>query len=265
LSESIWFTTRSALFRPGDAAWNEIAAYAGPLRRLLDRRYGWLPESERDDVVQDVLLEMKQGLVVRHDERRGRFRALLQTVVERRVADRHRHRRARSLDSAFEESLGAPPLEEVAALDLEALLIEAVAACRDRFTQGAARDHDVVFALSDRVVRGLTNVEIAKATGASEDRVARLLERARDAIFAHLLERELAVTPDEGALSAFKEALRRPREAARTLEKLRDPGLAERLEGLVAGLRAALERSAGDDTASGQELRAGLAFVLGSA
>src|SRR5947209_6599000 len=132
MEDSIWFTTRSALFRPGDAAWNEIAAYGEPLRRFLTRRYPWLEEADRDDLVQDVLIEMKAALAPKHDRSRGEFRALLQTVVKRRVADRLRRRRAEPFDEILTETLAAPQEAEVEALDLETRLLEAVSACRDR-------------------------------------------------------------------------------------------------------------------------------------
>ena len=267
MTDSLWFTTRSALFRPGDDAWNEVALYADPLRRLLERRYRWLDSNERDDLVQDLLVEMKQALVARHDRARAPFRALLQTVVQRRVADRLRARRAASLGSELEGELTAPRDDEIVALDLEARLLDAVQACRDRFTQGPARDHDVLFALVDRIVHGRSGVEIARASGWSEDRVARLLERGRDAIFEHLLARELALAPEDPqlarALGAFKEALRRPRETARILERLERPELAAPLEELLGGVFAAFRQLAGEATATGDELRRGFELILG--
>ena len=163
IEESVWFTTRSSLLKPGDEAWNAIAAYGEPLRRFLARRYSWLREADRDDLVQEMLVEMRRRLVARHDRSRGRFRALpkdvlhnavrLQTVVKRRVADLLRARRAKRLESAAEPEAEPAP-EALDTLDLEARLIEAVAACRDRFSQGAERDLDVLYALVDRIVHG---------------------------------------------------------------------------------------------------------------
>ena len=58
MEDSLWFTTRSALFEPGDAAWSEVVRYEEPLRRLLARRYGrWLHEAERDDLLHEILVE----------------------------------------------------------------------------------------------------------------------------------------------------------------------------------------------------------------
>src|SRR2546429_558155 len=121
--ESYWFSTRSALFRPGDDAWNEVAAYAAPLGRLLERRYAWLPAADREDLVHDVLLEIKSALAARHDRTRGKFRALLQTVVKRRVADRLRKRRAKPMESALADELAVPDEQDTDAVDLETTLL----------------------------------------------------------------------------------------------------------------------------------------------
>jgi DNA-directed RNA polymerase specialized sigma24 family protein len=258
VSDSIWFTTRSALFRPGDEAWNEVALYAAPLERLLARRYAWLAASDREDLVQDVLIEMKQALAPAHDRARGRFRALLQTVVQRRVADVLRRRRG----VALEVDVAAPEARAIDALDLEAVLLEAVARCRDELTQGPRKDPDALYALVDRIVHGLASKEIAARTNVSADRVARLLERGRDAIFAHLLGRELSIDGAElaRAVSLFKECLRDPRRSAAATERAGRLGAA--VVELHERFRAALSQFEGDGTASGRELRDGLAFVL---
>ena len=113
IADSIWFTTRSRLFHGDEETWEEVAAYTEPLGRLLARRYRWLSEQDREDLVQDILIEIRRTLVERHDRSRGRFRALLQTVVGRPVADVLRARRQQPLtelgldrtDSALKETL----------------------------------------------------------------------------------------------------------------------------------------------------------------
>jgi len=263
VQDSLWFTTRSALFRPGDDAWNEVAAYAEPLGRLLERRYRWLPQADRDDLVQTILIEMKEKLVERHDRTRGRFRALLQAVVKRRIADALRRRRAEPLDEARADSLAAPDDSAVEALDLETGLVEAVAACRDRFTQGKDADPDVLYALADRIVHGLSNVEIARKDGVSVDRVARLLRRGRDAVFAHLLRRETGLDEADRrfkrALELFKEFLRRPAEATRLVADLPEDDLREELTSFLARFSAALPHFEG---AADDEFQRGLELVL---
>ncbi|MCO5167438.1 MAG: hypothetical protein M9894_13915 [Planctomycetes bacterium] len=263
MRDSLWFTTRSALFRGGDAGWEAVAAYAAPLERLLARRYPWVRAPEREDLVQDLLLEVHQTLAARHDPGRGPFRALLQAVVRRRVVDLVRRRSPAPLED--EERLVAPPEAELDALDVEASLVEAMAACRDRFTQGDDADPDVLYALADRVVHGRSSDEIAAQDGVSVDRVNRLLRRGRDELFRQLLARELEVTPDDPALrpavGAFREALRRPTEARALVERQRDPRLRERLDEFLARFRAGVARFAGQRDAGG-ELQRGIAFVL---
>jgi len=257
IEQSFWFSTRSALFRPGDEAWLEIAAYEVPLRRFLERRYRWLGAADRDDLVQDVLLEIRKTLARSHDRSRGKFRALLQTVVKRRVADRLRARRTGAL-----EEVAAPEAAEIEALDLETRLRDAFQRCRDRFTQGKESDPEVLYALVDRVVHGRSSIVIARRNKTSVDRVARLLERGRHAVFESLLAGELELEPGvrlQGAVQIFKEALRRPRARARLLEKEKDAGLREELTELLERFDAA--RSSFD----GEELKAGIAFVLGKA
>jgi DNA-directed RNA polymerase specialized sigma24 family protein len=255
--QSFWFSTRSALFRPGDAAWQEVAAYEAPLRRFLERRYRWLADADRDDLVQDVLVEIKKTLARAHDRSRGKFRALLQTVVKRRVADRVRARRTEPLGKDHDGA--APSEEEIADLDLETRLLEAFARCRDRFTQGKDRDAEVLYALVDRVVHGHSSLAIARKNRVSVDQVARLLEKGRDAILESLVAGEVGVEGERLARSVriFKETLRRPRARVRIIEKEKDPKLREKLDDLVVRFHHALS------TFDGAELRAGVAFLVG--
>src|SRR5580704_11578306 len=86
-----------------------------------------------------VLLEIRKTLARSHDRSRGKFRALLQTVVKRRVADRLRARKTGAL-----EEVAAPEAAEIEALDLETRLRDAFQRCRDRFTQGKESDPEVL-------------------------------------------------------------------------------------------------------------------------
>lgn len=261
-TESLWFSTRSALFEPGDDAWNEVALYHEPLSRLIARRWPWVSAADRDDLVQDMLLEIKGSLAPRHDPARGKFRALLQTVLARRLADLRRGRR----EAPLGEDVPAPDATVVAALDLEALLLDAVTACRDRFTQGKTKDQAVVYALADRIVNGLSNAEIARRDRVSVDRVARLLEKGRDAIFERLLGRELALAADDPrlahAVTTFKESLRRPGASESLLAGMGDARVRAGLADFLERLRASLPELASDGSARGAELRRGLALIF---
>lgn len=266
MDDSFWFSTRSALLRGGDASWEQVAAYAAPLSRLLRRRYGWLPPEDREDLVQQVLLEIREGLAARHDPARGRFRSLLQTVVGRRVTDALRRRGAQPLDDASSAELVAPEPAAVDALDLEAALLEAFAACRDRFSQGPEKDLDVLYALVDRMVHGKPNTELARARGVSVDRVARLLRRGRDALFEAFVARELGLPRGDArvadAVVVFKDALREPGRTAERLERVRDGALRAELATFLERFRAALPRLEGDETQAGLELRRGLELIF---
>ena len=60
-----------------------------PLRRFLQRR-GGLDTGELEDLVQDLLLAMREHLVERYDPSRGSFRSFLATVAHHRLLDRLR-------------------------------------------------------------------------------------------------------------------------------------------------------------------------------
>lgn len=267
VKDSLWFTTRSGLFDPGEGAWDEVARYAGPLRRLLARSYGkWLSESDRDDLAQDVLLEIKEKLVGTFDPSRGKFRALLQAVVRRRVIDVLRKSRPSQLDEVMVEGVATVDQAEIEALDLETALIDAVTDCRDRFSQGSQKDLEVLYALIDRLVHGRTNVEIAERNGVSVDRVARLLRRGREVIFSSFISRELSLDPTgpdfKSALSAFKQCLRKPRAVASLLQEVKQDDIRQRLEDTLERFRAALPRFRGDGSVEGHELLRGIELVL---
>jgi len=267
MQDSFWFTTRSRLFEAGDGAWQEVARYDQPLRRLLARRYAHcLSVEERDDLVQNTLIEIKEKLSSRFDASRGRFRALIQTVVARRVTDELRRARTRSLPPGLEETLAAPLPEDLEALDLEAALVQAVAACRDHFSGGSSKDLAVLHALSGRLVHGRSTVRIAEQEGLSRDQVSRLLIKGRDVIFAILLADQLGLSPSgpesEACVTAFKRMLRKPTDSRAALAGLNDPELAESLDDFWSRFRAALPRFEGDVTAAGRELAQGVGLIL---
>ncbi|MBL4845642.1 MAG: hypothetical protein JKY65_08960 [Planctomycetes bacterium] len=267
MHESLWFTTQSALFQGGGRAWEAAAAYAGPLERLLARRYRWLSREDREDLLQGILLEIKERLAPRHDTERGKFRALLQTVVKRRVSDLLRARRGEPLSDEVSDQLTAPPEPELAALDVEASLVEALAACRDHFTQGSESDPAVLYALADRIVHGRSNAEIARREQISVDRVARLLKRGREVVFRRLLANELDLTPSDGrldvALRVFQVCLRDPGQARAQLEDLPPSVERDRLEDFLARFRAGLAHFS-PRLGEGGEFQRGISLVLGA-
>jgi len=265
-----WTTTCSGLFRGGDESWEAVSAYAHPIRAYLRSRYPRLTPEEGDDVAQDLLIEMRERLAPRHDPGRGRFRQLLQTAIRSRVMD-HLRRRARDASreapAATLETVEAPTEEEVQAIDLEASLVESLAAAKHELTQGGDADHDALFALADRVVHGRTEAEIAASDGVSRDAVARRLRRAREAVWRSLLRREVASDLDDASLGAVvavaKDCMLEPARIGIHLERISTPEVRARLGDFLERFSTTRRRlpslAAGEDG----ELQRAVAEVLG--
>jgi hypothetical protein len=101
--------------------------------------------------------------------------------------------------------------------------VVAVREARDRLTQGRTRDRDALYALVDRVVHGRSDAEIAAREGVSDDVVARRLDRAREEIFAALIERETGLA--RGAPEEVRLLLARIRRASSALGRAcHEPG-----------------------------------------
>ena len=260
-----WFSTLSAV-RRADPAWAEIAHYLGPVRRHLDRFHGRIPESDRDDIAQDILVAMRERIVRGYDPARGRFRDYLKGAIEFKVRDWHRSRKRAAPGGASDdaERLPAPVSDgEAAALDLEAELLRAIRTFHDRHAAGADEDLDVVYAFGDRLVRGLPEADIARKEGWSRDRVKRLLARAREEILRELagaiLARSGATGADAGrAGDLVREAIRRPRERSRLLDAEGDPRVRDAADELCGAIEAARRHFVGIGTETGRELLRGL-------
>ena len=79
MKDSLWFTTRSALFKGGGRAWEAVSAYVGPLERL----------SETIHVVDVENLRAHYVLTLQHwyerfQKNRNRIRAAYGEAVTRR-------------------------------------------------------------------------------------------------------------------------------------------------------------------------------------
>ncbi len=252
---SFWQTTLSSIQR-GQPDWGAIVAYEAPVRRYLARRFPTLQPAERDDLVQEVLLAMRERLVARYDPGAGPFRALLQAAIQHRVIDRLRRRRPQADDERLALE-AAPAPGEVERIDLEARVVGAVRRVHDRHTQGG--DLALVYVLSGALVHGLSNRAIARREGLSVDQVKRKLQQARAEVLAELFA---GLLPAGGAEVAARCAeltracLRQPRRAARLLEG--EPHAAE-VEALVAALRAARAGSAADEE---QDLLRGIEAIF---
>lgn len=268
MADGDWFTTRSALFKPGDHVWNEVARYEGPLEAYLTQRYShprWgLDDADRADLLQSILLEIKELLVERYDRTRGQFRALLRTVIARKVRKLAQEKR-RTLPEP-QEPLPAPEVEDVDSLDLETSLLAALTDCHDHYVE--AQELDVVWVLSDRLVHGLKSTEVARKRGLSERQVGGRLQRARERIFAALLSRELDL-PRGGpelapCVEAFRACLREPRRQTRIADEL-PSSLREPFEDFMRRFRATLRLFRGSDSVRYQDLARGVLEVFAPA
>ena len=247
-----WLTTLSAI-RARDPDWRAIAAYEAPVARFLARRFPRLPVNEREDFVQEVLLAMRERIVERYDPDAGRFRAFLQVSIQNVVRDHFRRRREHlPLEPA---ALRAPEPTELEALDLEALLVRAIAEVHERFSTGAERDLSLVYVLSGLLVHGLSNKAIAKREGLSVDQVKRLLQRARAEITSELFKLLLGPSaPHARCAELARACLRSPRRAGRLLDAEADPAVREAVAGLTERLgRARSSLASGDMLLRGVE------------
>lgn len=271
MSEGHWFTTRSALFKPGDHVWNEVARYEAPLRSHLERFYSagrWgLDAADREDLLQGILLEIKERLVETYERSRGGFRALLRTVVERRVISyaRSKRRTPVALPEDVAEHLPSESLADLDAVDLETSLLGAVSDCHDHFVESGPHELGVVWVLTDRLVHALGNKEIAAKRGFSERQVAGRLTRARERIYRSLLARELELEPESEGLQAavrvFTTCLRQPRRRARLAEEL-EPALQEAFLEFFERFLATLRLFRGSDSVRYQEIARGVLSVF---
>lgn len=243
-----WLTTLSAI-RERDPDWRAIAAYEAPVRRFLARRFPRLPLGEREDLLQEVLLAMRERIVPRYDAGAGRFRAYLQTSITNAVRDHLRRRRSHA---PLEEGLVEEPSPDegehaldldaldLDALDLEALLVRAVAEVHDRYAKGPEQDLSLVYVLSGVLVHGLSNKAIAKREGLSASQVKRKLQRARAEILSGLFRQLLGPqAPVERCAELTRACLRTPRKEARLLEREADARVRESVADLVRRLRDA--------------------------
>jgi RNA polymerase sigma factor (sigma-70 family) len=233
-----WLTTLSAI-KKRDPDWAVIAVYEAPVRRHLERRWPQLALAERDDLVQEVLLAMREKLVPGYDAGVGRFRALLVTAIGNRVRDRLRRRKAAPLSDVELDATCAPTAEEAAAIDLEAIVVRAVEAVHDRHVRGG--DPELVWVLSGVLVDGLSNQEVARREGLSVDQVKRALQQARSELLTAILSDLLpGATPTRIAAAAelARLALREPRRGTRALADADDAAAREAVEGLVGAVRA---------------------------
>ena len=260
----LWQTTLSAIQR-GEPDWQAIAAYESPIRRYLARRFSALPASERDDLLQEILLAMRERVVPGYRAEVGSFRSFLAVSIHNAVRD-HLRRKRPTLDLALEEhdlaAEGAVAEGEVLALDLEARLLRSVRAVHDRYARGPAADLSTVYVLAGVLVHKLSNRELAKREGLSVDQVKRTLQRVRGEILTDLFLGLLPGLPSSEATRCAELArrcLRTPRKQGRLLEG--DPQ-EEVIASLIAAVRGTEAAYQGSHTPEDLDLVAGIHAIF---
>ena len=265
---SFWQTTCSAIRAGDDPGWRDICRYREPLALLVAARWRWSAAEEREDLVHEILVDLREGLARRYDADRGPFRAFLCGVVRNKVLSRwKRARRSRPLEAADEPA--APSADDGEAVDVVADVVGAIGRWHDRWTSGPRADLGRVYVLAGRLVRGESYREIATREGISTDAVKRVLAAAREEIVADLLRESLALAPDAKAgldwarlAAVLADALAHPRRRARALTAIGHPAVREALEAWLEGFERAKRRLAGTGAAE-SELARGLEEILG--
>lgn len=234
-----WQTTLSTIQR-GEPEWQAIASYEGPIRRYLARRYARLPRAERDDLLQEILIAMREKVIPGYRADVGSFRSFLAISIRNVVLDHHRRQRP-NLDVAVHD----PATDEGEAdldaetIDLEARLLAAVRSVHDHYARGGAADLGAVYVLSGALVHKLSNRQIAAREGLSLDQVKRKLQQVRAEILTHLFAGLLPDLPQSEALRCAglaRQCLRTPRKEARLLA---DEAHAELVATFAAAVRNA--------------------------
>lgn len=236
---SLWLTTLSAIRRQ-DSDWEAIAPYEAPLRRFLARR-ARLSSHELDDLVQELLLAMKERLIERYDPQRGAFRSFLATAAHHRLMDYLRSKGRAPHQNLEADLLGEPQPAEVSATQLEADVLRALTAVQRRFMRSPERD--VIYVFSGVLVDRLSLRQIAEREGLSLDQVKRRLGQARQALLEELFR------GDRAAADLARACLRAPRRTSAILAEA-PPRARESVEDFlesVSAARSTFGGGSGDD------------------
>ncbi len=182
---SIWQTTCKALRSSQEPDWDDAYDYRRPLQLLLVARYPWLASQDREDLVENVLLDIKQQLFARYLPDRGRFRSFLIGVVRNRLRQLCQKRNKEPQPVEF---LNSPAIE---AEDAETVDLVAEVLGSTRAWCAQQQDARQVAILAERLLQGHKLREIAASLQLPLSSVQRLLQQAREEIVALLLERTL--------------------------------------------------------------------------
>ncbi len=268
-SSAFWQTTCSALRSGCQPGWEAVESYRQPLQLFLARRFPRLPEAARLDIVQEVLLAIRERLFERYDARRGPFRAYLSGVIHNQVRRHFRDAgRTRPLDGVPEPM--ALPASDLTAIELSAELLGAIRRWHDRHCLAGETALPRLYVLTGRLVHGLSYKQIAAREKMSTDQVKRILSSFRIEVLEdllrtglHLPKTELRAVDMRLLAQVARAALSRPRKRSRQLQRIAGTALREALEAWLLDFEAALEHLGRAEPA--EDLRRGLEMLLDDA
>ncbi len=264
-AQDLWQTTCSALRDGREPDWQAVADYRRPLLVLLARRFPNLDVQAREDLVHDVLLDIKQSLHGKYDSRKGRFRSFLHTVVHNRVLKHFRSRRRERSQQLFEVEVA---VSEADSIEVE-LVAEALGAVRRWLERAGPLGLRQVSVFSRQVGAGESIEVIAGAEQLPPHTVKRWLREARLAIVHDLLDHTLDLPAgiDVARLAgiALRALARRTSQRLAVLADVADAQVRASLEGWLHSFKAALSGFVRHETAASEEpLWAGLEVFLQS-
>ncbi len=265
---SFWQTTCDALQLGVEPGWEEVYAYREPLALLIAARYPRVASEDREDLVEEILLEIKDRLFSRYLPERGPFRRFLCGVARNRVLACLKRRRKHVLVESFaDEEVPAPSPEDGECIDLAAELLGAARRWSER--QRALEPLEAKV-LAAHLFEDHSQAAVADREGLPLIKVKRLLASARLGVLAELLERTLRRPSKATAGLAWRRLARtaldvfaRPRDQHRILRDVADPELREAMEVWLDEYRRALRAMPGAELPEGGDLVRGMRGIFG--
>jgi len=281
MGEDFWPTTLTGIRQK--VAWNLVAHYLEPVRRFLATRarYRWIPEADRDDLAQEIVVAIWERGQATFDAKKSPFRAFLQGVIRHKVADyvRRANREPVPLDAIPETPDEAPTAQAAVdrehqvfeAVEFSAKLVMAIQTFHDRCKSGPAELQSRLYCFIDRLIGHRSESEIARREGLSRDQVKRHLAAARREIIAELVHdltgrRASKESYPEPVLQAIlrctSHGLREPARALQWIERESDPRVREASRTVLAAILGQRRYFFGASGLAWEEFLHGLAEVF---
>ncbi len=219
--------------------------YHAPILLYLRARYRQVPEEDYEDLVHEILLDIKDRLYHRYSSDRGKFRAYLFGVIKNRVRDLLR-RESRRQELASEESSEAGNAAELESVEFVANLLGALRRWHDRALGSGSSEQ--VFVLSGVLFKEQSFKSIAAEEGRPAHVVKRQFHAAREEILGDLLARQLPLRAEDKVGLDWKRlaqlllrALKKPRRRHKVLREIASQELRQACEDWLETLSAQLD------------------------